>query len=143
MKLLMILQIALGVVFGVILVLYAWWRGPRTERLMLAVGLIVTALLYVVFALGGGASAGWSALEVVGVLPFGVFAWLGLRASSVWLALGWAAHVSWDVGLHIGAGAPAFVPTFFPMFCIGFDLLVAGYIGARAYAGRASRPEAA
>ncbi|PYO59238.1 MAG: hypothetical protein DMD70_13755 [Gemmatimonadetes bacterium] len=139
----MTFEIAVGVVLGAVLVLYARWRGPRSESVVLAVGLIVTALLYVGFAFGGGASARWSALEVLGVLPFSVFAWLGLRKSLVWLAVGWAAHVGWDVGLHLGARAPAFVPAFFPAFCIGLDLLVAGYIAARAKTGRASRPEAA
>ncbi len=139
----MILEIALGVVFGALLVLFARSRGPRSESVVLAVGLIVTALLYVAFALAGGTSARWSALEVLGVFAFSAFAWLGLRTSPAWLALGWAVHVVWDVGLHLGAGAPAFVPTFFPGFCIGFDLLVAGYLAARAYSGRASRPEAA
>ena len=139
----MILEIALGVVFGAILVLLARSRGPRSESVVLAVGLIVTALLYVAFAVAGGASARWSALEVLGVLAFSAFAWLGLRTSPAWLALGWVVHVGWDVGLHLGAGAPAFVPTFFPAFCIGFDLLVAGYLAARVYSGRASRPEAA
>ncbi len=139
----MIFEIALGVVFGALLVLLARSRGPRQGNVVLAVGLIITALLYVGFALAGGASARWSALEVLGLLPFTLLAWLGLRRSMVWLALGWATHIGWDVGLHVGARAPAFVPAFFPVFCVGFDLLVAGYILARAYTSRASRPEAA
>ena len=139
----LILQIALGVVFAAILVLYARWRGPRGERVVFAIGLIITALLYVGFALAGGASIGWLALEILGVLLYSLFVWLGLRASPVWLAVGWAAHVGWDAGLHLGTRAPSFVPAFIPVFCIGFDLFVASYIVARAYAERTSRTQAA
>jgi hypothetical protein len=128
----MIFEIVVGVVLGAILVLFARLQSPRRERLVLAAGLFITALLYVGFALAGRASAGWVALEALGLLPFTLFAWLGLRGSPAWLALGWATHVGWDVGLHLGARAPEFVPGFFPVFCIGFDLLVAGYIAAHA-----------
>lgn len=124
-------ELALGGVFGVGLVLLARSRGPRGERTVLAVGLVITALLYVVFALVGGARAPWLMLEVIGVMPFAAFAWLGVRASPMWLTIGWVTPVGWDVGLHLGAAAPTFVPAFFPMFCVSFDLVVGGAIVAK------------
>jgi hypothetical protein len=139
----MILQIALGLVFGVLLVLGARSRGPRGASVVLAIGLVLTALLYVLFALLGGADARWLTLEILGVLPFGAFAWLGVRSSPTWLALGWAAHVAWDAGLHLGVSAPTFVPTFFPTFCIGFDLTVAACVAFLVYVKRGSRAQAA
>jgi uncharacterized protein DUF6010 len=143
MSITMILQISLGIVFGAALVLIARSRGPRGESTVLASGLVATALLYVAFAVLGGASLRWSALEFMGVLAFGTLAWLGVRRSPPWLALGWATHVGWDVGLHLGAGAPPFVPAFFPTFCIGFDLVVAAYVLSRVHARRASGAQAA
>jgi uncharacterized protein DUF6010 len=134
----MIPEISLGLVFGAALGLVARSRGPRGERTVLAAGLVTTALLYLAFAVLGGASLRWSALEFIGVSAFGALAWLGVRRSPAWLALGWATHVGWDVGLHLGVGAPPFVPAFFPTFCIGFDLVVAVYVLSRVYARRGS-----
>ena len=139
----MLFEMALGVVFGVLLVFYARWQGPRRQRVVLAIGLVVTAVLYVLFASTGTASLTWLGVEVLRLLPFTFLAWLGLRTSSAWIALGWFLHVGWDAGLHLGPNAPTFVPAFFPVFCIGFDLVVAGYLAGHAYSSRASRPEAA
>src|SRR6266849_5208429 len=103
----MLFEMALGVVVGVFLVFYARWQGPRRQRVVLAIGLVVTAVLYVLFASTGTASLKWLGVEVLGLLPL------------------------------------TFVPAFFPVFCIGFDLVVAGYLAGHAYSSRASRPEAA
>jgi len=72
-------------------------RGGARERRLLALGLVVAALIYVGLALR--ADSRWLAVEAIGVVMFGGLAWLGRRAEG-WLALGWAAHVAWDVGLH-------------------------------------------
>ena len=92
---------------------------------MLAVGLFVTALLYVVLALPA-MDARWLLIEGIGVVLFGVAAWLG-RVTPWWLALGWAGHVAWDVALHLDRAQPV-VGEWYPLFCVGFDLPVAGYI---------------
>ena len=49
------------------------------------------------------------------------------------LALGWAAHVIWDVGMHLHGAGAEFTPAWYPAVCIGFDLVVAAAIvfGAR------------
>ena len=39
-------------------------------------------------------------------------------------------HAAWDVGLHLLGGGTAFAPTWYPLLCLSFDLLVAGYITA-------------
>ena len=61
---------------------------------------------------------------------FSLVAWLGVRGALWWLALGWAAHVAWDVGLHLDR-SQALVPAWYPLFCVGFDLIVAGFILGR------------
>ena len=127
----MLLELAVGSALGALLVLYARTGGHAREAPVFALGLVVAAVIYIGFALANGAPVSSLLLESLGALPFGLLAWLGWRRSQVWLALGWAGHVAWDLGLHAGAGAPAFVPSWYPVVCTSFDLLVAGYIVAR------------
>ena len=124
----MLLQLAIGLALGALLVIYARSGRQAREAQVFAFGLVAAALLYVGFALAGGAPVRSLLVESLGVVPFGLVAWLGLRRSPLWLALGWAAHVAWDLGLNWGAGAPSFVPSWYPVVCTSFDLLVAGYI---------------
>jgi len=115
--------IVLGVVLAAAFLVFATSR--RNGRRVIAIGLLVAALIYVALAAIGGAGAAWLAIEAVGVIIFGLFAWLGCTRAVWWLAFGWAAHVVWDVALHrTGAGA-AFTPGWYPLLCIGFDLAVA------------------
>ena len=131
-----------GTVLGAGLAVLASRRpaGPRMR--LLAVGLGITALIYVLMAVVGGADAGWLAIEGAGLLPFGALAWLGRRNAPIWLALGWAAHVAWDVGLHGGPGTE-FVPPWYAPFCVGFDLIVAGYALGLALVPAAARGDGA
>jgi hypothetical protein len=123
----MLLPIIFGAVLGGLFVLVAHRRQRQGEIRLLALGLVVAALIYIVLALAAGAGRGWVALETTGVALFGVLAWLGLRTSLWWLALGWAAHVGWDVGLHLDQ-AQTFVPAWYPLLCVGFDLVVSGLL---------------
>jgi hypothetical protein len=120
-------------VLGGLFVLLARRLGWRAEARLLAAGLTVAALIYVGFAL---ASAGrWLAIETAGVAIFGALAWLGVRVSSWWLALGWLGHVAWDVGLHLDR-PQAVAPEWYPLLCVGFDLIVAGFLVGRAAPAR-------
>ena len=101
---------------------------------------MVAALIYLGFGVAGEASLSWVALEASGVLIFGLLVWLGVRRSAGWLTLGWAAHAAWDAGLHLGPAAFAFVPPWYPIFCISFDLPVAGYLAIRGRRGPAGDP---
>jgi hypothetical protein len=137
----MLIPILLGVVLGSLFVLVAR-RGRRSAEVrLLALGLVVAALIYVALALPG-ADPRWLALEVAGLAVFGGLAWLGVRVSLWWLALGWVAHVAWDVGLHLER-TQAIVAPWYPLLCVGFDLVVAGYLLGPASAGRHSLKEAA
>jgi hypothetical protein len=114
-----------GAVLGALFVAIAARRSRSGESQLLAIGLIVVALIYVVFGVFG-ADWLWLVYEIAGLLFFGAFAWLGVRVSLVWLAFGWAAHVAWDVGLHLDQ-SQAIVPEWYPLLCVGFDLIVAGF----------------
>ena len=132
----MLLALGVGFALGVLLILYARSGGPAREGPVFALGLIVAAMIYVGFGLANGAPVRSLLLKSLGVIQFGLLAWLGSRRSQLWLALGWAAHVAWDLGLNAGARAPAFVPSWYPVVCTSFDLLVAGYIVARVRGSR-------
>jgi hypothetical protein len=107
----------------------AWTRKqPDAGSRLYAIGLAVTALNYVVFALIGRASARSLALEALGVLLYGAVAWVGFRWSAALLALGWAMHVVWDVSLHLQGAGAGYTPDWYPWGCVSFDLMVAGAV---------------
>jgi hypothetical protein len=109
-----------------------WARRLRLERelRLYALALVVAALIYLGFAASGAANFAWLALELTGLLVFTLFALAGLKISAWILAAGWAAHAAWDLILHKLADAD-FVPAWYPLVCLSFDLLLAGYIAAR------------
>lgn len=119
------LWVLLGAVGTLPLVYLGRRRSPRGERFQWATGLWMAAWIYVGFAVWGGAGLDWLGIELAGVAVYGALAWAG-RSRSVWLAVGWALHVLWDVLLHGGHGM-AFVPTWYPPACLGFDVAVAAY----------------
>ena len=122
-------QLILGVVLALLFIAFARTRGPRREPFIYCIGLIVAALFYVAFSLTGAGSQ-WLMIELIGLVVFTLIAVIGLRVSLWFLALGWVSHVSWDVLLHLIREQP-FVPDWYPVACISFDLIVAGYIVAK------------
>jgi uncharacterized membrane protein len=123
-----------GAALGALFVALAW-QSRRREAQLLAIGLVIAALVYVVAALFGADRSGL-VHQVAGLMLFGAIAWLGVRVSQLWLALGWAAHTAWDVGLHLNR-VQAIVPAWYALLCVGFDLVVAGYVLGSILKGRA------
>jgi hypothetical protein len=124
------IPLLIGAVTCVAFILGARTTNPRRELIIYAVGLVFAAMVYVGFAIVGGASWSWLGLEVAGVVVFASVALVGLRVSVWAISIGWAAHTAWDVLLH-GVQEAAFVPEWYPVFCIGFDLVLAGYVAVR------------
>jgi hypothetical protein len=120
-------------VLGGLFVLLARRQRGSGEARLLAIGLVVAALIYVGLALAP-ADGQWLAIEAGGLALFVGLAWLGLRHSTWWLALGWVAHAGWDVGLHLDRAQPV-VGAWYPLLCIGFDLVVAGFVLGRTRSG--------
>jgi hypothetical protein len=101
----------------------------RYARPILFAALVVAALPYVVFALRAQAGQRWILVELVGVAIYGTISWVGLRGSLWWLAAAWALHPIWDIGLHyFGPGRSFAPPLAYPIPCLSFDLVVAGYV---------------
>lgn len=126
-----ILELLAGVVGAAALVLFAR-RYAREELSVYAAGLVVASLVYVVFALLRGAP-GDLGIEAVGLMAFSLVAMAGRRRFPLLLGAGWLLHVGWDVLLHPAGG---YAPGWYPVACIGFDLLIASYLVARCVGGR-------
>lgn len=130
-------HLLLGALFCAAFISAARRLAPRRELQVYAAGLVAAALVYVVFAVAGGAPGGWLAVEFAGLVAFALFALPGLRRSPLPLALGWAAHALWDLLLHADAlthagGADVhFVPDWYRLLCSGFDFALAAYLAAR------------
>ena len=123
----MILPLIAGAAFASLLVWIAHRRRGR-GYVWYAVGLLVAALLYLMFAAAGGASTEWLGIELLGVVGFGAAAWQGYRRMPLLLAAGWAVHVAWDVLLHLNGAGAAFTPEWYPWLCVSFDLIVAAAV---------------
>lgn len=124
-----LIEIVVGLFLGIGFLLLVRRSGSYTkEKQSIAIGLVVAALIYLGFGLFSG-SARWILIELAGVPIYAVFAWLGLKRSGWLLAVGWALHPLWDAGLH--DYSTQFVPHWYIGGCIGFDLLVAAYVGFR------------
>ena len=127
----------MGAVLGGLYVVAVSRWAPSATRTF-AVGLVVAAVIYPLFAVFAGASGAWIGAELVGVLVFGGLALPALvtgrtrRTAAALVAVGWGLHPLWDVLLHIGAvgGFPdapgvAHVPSWYPPACATFDWVVA------------------
>ena len=126
-----LIEIIIGVILAV-LVFYPYRNlKPKTLKKFFARTLFIAAVIYVGFAIFGlifgTADIFWLLIEFGGVLIFTVVAYFGFKKTALFLAIGWATHVLWDVGLHLGDKAE-FVPWFYPGVCVGFDLAFAVFI---------------
>jgi hypothetical protein len=117
-------QILAGV--GLVAVLIAIARRLRREAPIYRVVLAVTAAYYVLAAWRGGTREALL-LELGGLVLFGGVALAAWGSRRLLLAAGWAGHALWDVGFHTG-GRGAYVPEWYPLLCVAFDLLLAGYL---------------
>lgn len=120
--------IVLGALLALALFAVLRRGGSARTQSGLAVALLIAALIYVGFALSGGATGRWLLVEGAGVVLFSVCAALGRRRWPLLLAAGWAAHVAWDVALHLSGPAAGYTPSWYPWLCVGFDLALAGLI---------------
>ena len=119
------LLVGIVLAFGFLL----WTRAqPDGGHRLYFIGLLVTALIYVIFPIVGGGSARSLGLEATGLVLYGALAWAGYRRSAAILGLGWALHVLWDVSLHLQGAGAAYTPDWYPWGCLSFDLVVGGAV---------------
>ncbi|MBE9032616.1 hypothetical protein IQ266_23030 [filamentous cyanobacterium LEGE 11480] len=130
----LIFWLLLGVLAAIVFVAIAR-RQASQENLILALGLLVAALVYVGFAWLGRVDSQWQLIELLGVGLYGLCALLGVMYSPWWLMVGWLVHPLWDVGLHLLKAGATFTPEWYVLMCIGFDVLVAANIAVRQLGG--------
>jgi hypothetical protein len=123
------LLILAGAVLAGLLAVALRSRGRVSALRFWAMGLVVAAAIYLVFALAAAAPLRVWLGEAAGLALFGSLAIVGARRAPWLLAAAWVAHVAWDVGLHPAGGGV--VPAWYPPLCIGFDLAAALAIAAR------------
>lgn len=124
-----VVQLLIGLIACGALIFLARTLKPDRELRLYALSLVVAALVYVGFT-ARGATPAWLAIELTGLLVFTLLAFFGVKVSAWILALAWAAHAAWDMFLHLLLDV-AFVPDWYPVACLSFDLLLAGYIAVR------------
>ena len=73
---------------------------------------------------------------------YGALGLAGVWRWPVLIAFGWATHVAWDLAVS-GDGAAAYVPAWWPTFCVGTDLFLSGYITANTWRRLSILPRAA
>lgn len=102
------------------------WVGTRPERAreIYTLGLVVTAMIYVVMAFLADASDTAIVLESAGVLFFGVFVLVSVTHHAWWLGVGWLLHPLWDLALHAPFGWWSHAPEWYVWACVSFDLMV-------------------
>jgi hypothetical protein len=132
-----VIALLLGAALSLALVGLARTYPPSRERRVYAVGLVIAALIYVGFGVAGGASGQWLAFESLGLLLYGAAAWGGLRGRPWLLAAGWAAHIAWDVPLHLTGAGAEYTPRWYVWLCVSFDLVMAGAVLASSRRGAA------
>jgi hypothetical protein len=121
-----------GIVLGLLLVIAIHAIKPGSRTLVFG-SLVLAGLAYVPFAVAGNAGPTWVAIEVIGAILYAAVAVPALGGSMNWLIAAWALHPMWDVAVHIlGPGRTFVNPYAWPIPCISFDLVVAGYM---AYVG--------
>ena len=118
------IALLIGTLLSLALVGLARRYPPKEERYLYAIGLVIAAVIYFVFGVVGGTNSTWLGIEALGVLLYSVAAWAGLRRPWL-LAIGWAAHVAWDLALHLSCVGSEFTPNWYPWFCAPVDLIVA------------------
>ena len=121
-----------GVVGGVILALIAFllsrFVSDVAGRTVLATVLFAAAGGYFGFAFDPNVPPLWLLIELLQVVAYGTLGLYGWRGSPYWLALGYALHPLWDVGVHYLGPGGSFSPPAYAIFCLSFDWVVALYI---------------
>jgi hypothetical protein len=133
-----LIEMLAGVGLSAIFITVARTRGRSRELLMYGVALGLAAAVYVAFALTAGVGhAFW--IELLGVALFGSLGAVGIWLWPPMLALGWIAHIAWDL-LVSGNAETEYAPSWYPTLCIGADLFLAGYTSGLLWSRRPTVP---
>ncbi|MCH8980556.1 ABC transporter permease, partial [candidate division KSB1 bacterium] len=121
------LEIAIGTLSATLCILILARFEKIPQQRFCGMALVIAALIYLGFGIFAS-NMNWLLIEFGGLVIFLTLAILGIRKSVWFLALGWLTHIIWDVALH--SEAP-FVPEWYPLACVSFDLIIGFYIAFR------------
>ena len=123
----MLLDLTIGIVLALIPLLIIKKYFPEKQVAFWQFGLFIAALAYVGFVLFDGKNIQNLPLELGGLAFFSLLVFLSKKYSLYFLSLGWAMHIGWDILLHSYTTTP-YVPLHYIEACIGFDIVISGYI---------------
>ena len=120
-----------GLILAALVVLAARTVGFDGDRSFYPALLVFIALLYVLFGVQAGTLPVIAAETAVALAFSGVAILAYRRTSNLLLAAGYAAHGVWDLSHHALLPGSDAVPLWWPAFCLGVDLAIAGYLVVR------------
>jgi hypothetical protein len=120
-----------GALLSLIAFLLSRFAGDVVGRALLATVIFAAAGAYFGFAVVAPVSRVWLLIELLQCIAFGVMGLIGWRGPAKWLALGWALHPVWDLGMHYLGPGRGIGPWTYAMACLTFDWVVAAYIFTR------------
>jgi len=120
------MALAIGIVFALMVGLFATRSGLDRDRAFYPTVMIVIACLYSLFAVMGGSTHALVVEALIGAV-FIVVAMLGFRRSLWLVAMALAAHGVFDL-FHDAVVSNPGKPTWWPAFCGGYDIAAAGYL---------------
>lgn len=122
----MLVELAIGITLAGLTILLIQTLSLENNHKMYAVALIIAASIYLGFSLLSQNTT-WIFTETVGTITFSLIAFIGVKFSPWFLAMGWLIHPVWDL-LIDNHKLTTFVPYWYPTFCIGYDIVIALYI---------------
>jgi len=120
-----------GAVLSLIAFLLSRFVKDIVGRTLLATVLFAAAGAYFGFAVVAPVSRVWLLIELLQCIAYGTMGLIGWRGSAKWLALGWALHPVWDLGVHYLGPGRDIGPWTYAVACLSFDWVVAAYIFIR------------
>ena len=117
----------LGLVGAVVAALGLHLPFPAYSRLVLALFLALTACVYPGALLAQVQGRRTWLAELAAAAAVFACSVLGMAASPVWLAVGYAVHGGWD-WLHDARLVPTQVAAWFPPLCAAFDFAAAVFV---------------
>ena len=118
--------IIIGIICAILLLFYIRQYSTNKKYHFLGFALFVASGLYLVFAVVTMNKI-LITVELFGLMLFLLFIWMAYRYSFWFIALGWALHIVWDIGVHPQETAP-YIPFWYAWVCVGFDIVISIYM---------------
>ena len=132
------MEYAIGIILAIVIGLYGTLIGFDKERSFYPVVLVVIANLYILFAASGRSTNALLA-ETLPMLLFVTAASIGFRRNAWIVVAGLALHGVFDAFHHAVINNPG-VPSFWPGFCLTYDVTAALYLALLILIRKPSQP---